>query len=364
MMPFVLLAAALTLGAVFAVAIPLVRRGSSAPSTWAALGASGVLMVGSAVLYVSLSNWSWRPAAAQDTPQNMVARLARRLERQPDDLWGWLMLGRSYTVLQEFPLAVRAFEHAERLSDGKNPEALLGEAEALALQDEDELDGRAERLIDRALALTPDSGQALFLGASVAARRGDLPLARQRLAKLLTLNPPQNLRPMLEQQIVAIDEKLSGTPAPAAARPPGGPSHTAVTSAPPAATPAAGSSTAGDPSMQGAQPVVSVTVSLAPSVAQDLGSAPLFVFVRDPGHAGPPLAVKRLESHFPQRVSLTPSDSMVPGRAFTAGQNVEVVARIARSGSPVAASGDPFGKVTYRVGTDGLVTLVIDRLTP
>jgi hypothetical protein len=74
--------------------------------------------------------------------------------------------------------------------------------------------------------------------------------------------------------------------------------------------------------------------------------------------------VKRLDSHFPQDVALTPSDSMVPGRAFVAGQSVQVVARIARSGSPVAASGDPFGEVNYQVGRDGLVSLVIDRLTP
>jgi cytochrome c-type biogenesis protein CcmH len=346
MVLFVLLAAALTLGAVFAVAIPLIRRGPSATSPVAALAATAVLVVGSALLYVSSSNWSWRPAAAADTPQGMVARLARRLEQQPDDLRGWLMLGRSYTVLQEFPLAVRAFERAARLSGDRSPEALLGEAEALALEDEGQLDGRAGKLVDRALTLAPDSGQALFLGATVAARRGDLPLARQRLAKLLTLSPPQSLRPMIEQQIVAIDEKLASTAAPAAGASPGGPGNTTVTSA------------------VGKQPVVSVNVSLAPSLTGNAGSAPLFVFVRDPGHGGPPLAVKRLESHFPQRVALTPLDSMVPGRVFTTGQNVEVVARIARSGSPVGASGDPFGKIVYHVGTDGLVSLVIDRLTP
>jgi cytochrome c-type biogenesis protein CcmH len=345
MVLFVLLAAALTLGAVLAVAIPLIRRGPSAPAPVAALAATGVLMVGSALLYVSSSNWSWRPTATADTPQGMVARLARRLEHQPDDLRGWLMLGRSYTVLQEFPLAVRAFERAERLSGGSSPDALLGEAEALALEDEAELDGRAGKLVDRALALAPESGRALFLGATVAARRGDLPLARQRLAKLLAMNPPQNLRPMIEQQIVAIDEKLAATTA-GPIKSPTGTGNTTVTSAPPT------------------EPVVSVNVTLAPSLTHDAGSAPLFVFVRDPGHGGPPLAVKRLESHFPQRVALTPLDSMVPGRAFSAGQNVEVVARIARSGSPIGASGDPFGEVVYHVGTDGLVSLVIDRLTP
>ena len=111
-------------------------------------------------------------------------------------------------------------------------------------------------------------------------------------------------------------------------------------------------------------PTVRVNVTVSPSLASAAGAAPLFVFVRDPTQGGPPLAVKRLESHFPQSVALSPSDSMVPGRAFGAGQSVQVVARIARSGSPIAVSGDPFGEVTYHVGQDGLVSLVIDRLTP
>ena len=82
------------------------------------------------------------------------------------------------------------------------------------------------------------------------------------------------------------------------------------------------------------------------------------------GERGPPLAAKRLESQFPQPVTLTPADAMIPGRTFAAGQTVQVVARIARSGNPVAASGDPYGEVTYRVGEDGLLDLVIDHLTP
>jgi cytochrome c-type biogenesis protein CcmH len=345
MITFVLLAAALTLASVVAVAIPLLtHRAAGAPAApWTALATAGLLVVGSAALYTTWSKWSWRAAPAADTPESMVAQLARRLERDPKDLNGWLMLGRSYTALQEYPLAVRAFGRAVQLSDGKNAEALTGEAEALALSDESELDGRAGRLFEQALALEPDSGKALFFGAAVAGRRGDLPLARQRFAKLLSLNPPQAIRPMIEQQIAAIDEKLAAAPMSAAA----------VQQAHPAgATDAAGA------------PTVRVNVTLSPSLASSAGAAPLFVFVRDPAQGGPPLAVKRLDSRFPQSVALSPADSMVPGRAFAAGQSVQVVARIARSGSPMAVSGDPFGEVTYHVGQDGLVSLVIDRLTP
>jgi cytochrome c-type biogenesis protein CcmH len=344
MITFVLLAAALTMASVVLMAMPLLRRSAGAPTgaPWTALAAAGLLVVGSAALYVTWSNWSWRATKVADSPESMVSELARRLERDPNDVNGWLMLGRSYTVLQEYPLAVRAFGRAVQLSGGKNAEALTGEAEALALVDESELDGRAGRLIEQALALEPDSGKALFLGAAVAARRGDLPLARQRFAKLLTLNPPEAIRPMIEQQIAAIDEKLSGAPAKAAA----------VQQVQPSAGSRAGA------------PLVHVNVTLAPSLASAASGAPLFVFVRDPAQGGPPLAVKRLQSHFPQDVALSPADSMVPGRVFSAGQSVQVVARIARSGGPVAASGDPFGEVTYQVGHDGLVSLVIDRLTP
>jgi cytochrome c-type biogenesis protein CcmH len=347
MITFVFLAAALTMASVVAVAIPLLRRGAggAASAPWTALAVAAVLVVGSAALYVTWSNWPWRAApAAADSPASMVAQLARRLEHDPSDLNGWLMLGRSYTALQEYPLAVRAFGRAVQLSGGKSAEALTGEAEALALGDESELTGRAGRLIEEALALEPDSGKALFLGAAVAARRGDLLLARQRFAKLLTLNPPEAIRPMIEQQIAAIDERLSGNATKATAVQQGQPR-------------------AGEAGAGGA-PQVRVNVTLAPSLAIAAGPAPLFVFVRDPAQGGPPLAVKRLDSHFPQSVSLGPADSMVPGRAFAAGQSVQVVARIARSGSPVAVSGDPFGEVTYQVGHDGLVSLVIDRLTP
>jgi hypothetical protein len=110
---------------------------------------------------------------------------------------------------------------------------------------------------------------------------------------------------------------------------------------------------------------VRVHIELSPELSKTApDAAPLFVFVRDPAQPGPPLAAKRLASRFPQTVELTPADSMVPGRVFAAGQSVQVVARIARSGNPLAGSGDPFGEVAYRVGHDGLVNIVIDHVTP
>ena len=106
-------------------------------------------------------------------------------------------------------------------------------------------------------------------------------------------------------------------------------------------------------------------VTLSAKLSSEVPSnAPLFVLVRDPRQAGPPLAVKRLASQFPQTVELTTADSMLPGHTYAAGQLVEVKARISRSGSPIEGSGDLFGLAAHRVGEGGIVDIVIDHVTP
>jgi cytochrome c-type biogenesis protein CcmH len=379
---FVAIAALLALAAVACVALPLVLRrrrpdaGNAAAagslelpaSPVAATVAAFLVLGGAAGLYATWSTWTW-PAAAPEgaaaTPADMVSKLARRLEEQPEDVDGWLMLGRSYAALGQFPLAVRAYQRADRLENGRNVEALTGWAEALALGNEAELEGRAGQLFERALALEPTSPKALFFSAVAAQRRGELPLALQRFETMLAGGPPDNVRPLLEQQVATLKAAIAGMPAGAdgAQRAPGGATA-------PAAVASEGSGAA--PAAAGASraaatgtPVIRVQVRLAPSVAARVAAgAPLFVFVRVPGQPGPPLAVKRLAATLPQRVELTPADAMMGGRGFAAGDRVEVTARVALGGQPTASPGDPFGQVGYDVGRDGEKDLVIDRLTP
>jgi cytochrome c-type biogenesis protein CcmH len=360
MTAFIVIAIALTIAAVGVVIVPLLRRRSAAgdPAIWAAFAAAGVLVFGGGALYLVWSNWSWRTTDTSGTPQGMVSNLARRLERNPDDLQGWLMLGRSYAVLEQYELSERAYQRADRLAGGQNAEALVGMAEALILIDEKELDGRAGQYLEKALQLDPKSGKAQFYGAAAAMRRGDLRLARERFSNLLALNPPANVRPVLEQQIAAIDQQLNGGVTPSAQ------GKTGTGNAPPA-TASDKADANGGPAAAGAAPPVRVKVTLSAKLSAEVpSSAPLFVLVRDPRQAGPPLAVKRLASHFPQTVELTTADSMLPGHTYAAGQLVEVVARVSRSGSPIGASGDPFGLAAHRVGEGGVVDIVIDHVTP
>ena len=56
------------------------------------------------------------PQAQRDEMiRGMVAQLAARLQSQPDDIDGWLRLGRSYSVMQERDKAVDAYERAAHL---------------------------------------------------------------------------------------------------------------------------------------------------------------------------------------------------------------------------------------------------------
>jgi len=312
----------------------------------------GVAFCAAAIgLYLLWSRWSW-PADAPsvaDTPAAMVKRLAKRLENEPEDVAGWLMLGRSYVALEQFPLALRAYQRADRLEGGRNAEALVGMAEAMVLQADGVVDERAGRIFEQALLLAPDSERALFFAGVAAQRRGDAATAIARFQSLLALNPPENIRPILEQQIAVLQAGV------------GAAAQSAVS--PQASSGVQASS--GAPAVSGAQARVRVSIAIAPVFASRVTpGATLFVFVRKPGQPGPPLAVKRLPAALPVTVELGPEDSMVPGLAISAGDGVEVSAKISADGSATPRSGDVVGRVAYTVGKDGLKPLLIDGLTP
>jgi cytochrome c-type biogenesis protein CcmH len=349
---FIAIAGLLTLVALIALLYPLLRRREGAPEAWRSGGLAAVLIaLGAGALYPVWSNFNWNETApAADTPEAMVGRLARRLEKQPDDLPGWLQLGRSYAVLQQFPLAVRAYDRANTLSDGKSAEAALGLGEALYNAGRSELAGRAGRLFEQALEADPSSTKALFYSALAASERNELPLARQRFQRLLDANPPPEARQVLEEHVKALDAMSQ-----MAAAAPGSQARAA----------------AAQPAAQQAQPAntavvtVPLRVTLSGSVAGKLKpGAVLYVLARIPGQRGAPLAVRQLAATFPQDVDLRSTDAMVAGSGFTAGQDLEIEARIALGGGAISVSGDPFGTIRLKAGVGTRATIEISKLKP
>jgi len=339
MIGFAAIVTALTVLVAAIILWPLLRGAETPRSRIAASVVFVLLAGGAAALYARWSNYVFDAPVEANTPAEMVAKLARRLEQQPGDVAGWLMLGRSYAALGQFPLAQRAYQRADRLENGRNAEALAGWAEALVLQADGKIDERAGRMFEQALALQPDAEKALFYGAIVAQRRGDNAVAATRFEKLLTFDPPADVRPIIERQIAQLKGRASA----------------------PAAGVAATASTAATASET---PTVRAAVRIAPALAKDLpADAVLFVFVRVPGQPGPPLAVKRLAARLPTDVELTPADAMMPGRSFATGDRVEVSAKISRTGSATPSSGDLVGRVTLTVGP-GPAEILIDSRTP
>lgn len=102
----------------------------------------------------------------------MVEKLAARMQDNPDDMNGWLMLARSYKMLGRYGEAVDAYAKAEPAIE-KDPELLASYAETLAMANGKGLTGKAKELIDQALKLNPKHAHTLFLAGAAAMEAGD-----------------------------------------------------------------------------------------------------------------------------------------------------------------------------------------------
>lgn len=366
---FILAAAFMAALAAAAVAVPLLRsRGSRLTGALAAVLIAGA----AAALYPMWSNWNWHPAAGSAAAPDvlaMVAKLDAHLRENPKDLEGWLMLGRSYVALERPEDAAAAYGHAHDL-DPTNADAALGLGEAMSLKAGGNITPAAGELFEQALAVEPSNPRALLYGGFAAAVRGDYAAARARWTALKALHPPAEIDTLLDARIAELGPSTQGTPTAAASQSstgavpgPGTPGRGAAGSA---SRDTAGPRTAETPDTAagGNAVLVRVTISIAPALKARLTQeAPLFVFAREPGAGGPPLAAKRLTSAaIGTQIQLSAADSMIPGRVLQVGHPVSITARVSFSGQPLPAAGDLYGELRYDVGHDGARDLVIDRV--
>lgn len=121
----------------------------------------------------------------------MVAGLAARLENEPGNLEGWLMLGRSYKAMGRFGEAEKAFEHAAPLVE-KDAQLLAVYADIAAMNAGGSLKGKPSQLIEKALKLDPQNVQALWLSGSASFERQQFAQAAETWEKLLRLMPAES----------------------------------------------------------------------------------------------------------------------------------------------------------------------------
>ena len=113
-----------------------------------------------------------RPKMSPEQINAMVTKLAERMQANPDDMQGWLMLARSYKTMGRYEDAAAAYGKAEKVIND-DPELLASYAETLAMASGTGLKGKPAQLIARALKLDPKQPHALFLAGAAAMEAGD-----------------------------------------------------------------------------------------------------------------------------------------------------------------------------------------------
>lgn len=242
--------------------------------------------------------------------QGMVDALAARMKNEPDNAEGWLMLGRSYSVLGQFEPAVAAYRHVLSL-EPKNPQALADLADALAVMHEGRFDGEPAQLVQQALAADGNNLKALLLAGTVAFDKKDYAAAAKYWEKAVQVGPPGSSLVQQARDSLAEALKLAGLPEQAA----------------PVA--AAGATIQGHVELSAAV------------VAQAAPDDTVFVFARPAEGSRMPLAIlKKRVRDLPFDFTLDDSQAMSPQARLSQATRVVVGARVSKSGQAMPQPGD------------------------
>jgi cytochrome c-type biogenesis protein CcmH len=151
-----------------------------------------------------------QPSNDQQRIEGNVAALAKRLEANPNDVQGWMMLANSYSTMGKYAEAVTAYEKAAALK-GDDAGLLADYAFALAMKNDRKLAGQPQELLQRALKLDPQNPKALELAGTAAFEDGDYKKAIGYWQKVLDLSGSEpELRDALTKRIAEarkLDEK-------------------------------------------------------------------------------------------------------------------------------------------------------------
>lgn len=260
--------------------------------------------------------------------QSMVLKLAERLQDNPQDGEGWLMLARSYAVLGRYAESAAAYGRAMSILP---PDAihLADYADTLAMAQGRRLAGDPERIIQRALAADPNNVKALALSGTAAFERRDFAGAIAQWEKILALVPAESkVAAGISNSIADARSRLGSA---------GG-----------------GETGGGSPVALPRSASVTVRVELDPALSGQVQPDDiLFVFARAAEGPRMPVAmVRRKASELPLRLALDDSMGVGPGPRLSSAGTVVVGARVSRSGDALPKSGDLEGYADpVRVGT-------------
>jgi cytochrome c-type biogenesis protein CcmH len=274
--------------------------------------------------------------------ERMVQGLADRLAKEPGNLKGWAMLAKSYKVMGRPADAQVAFEKAGAFIDD-DAQMLADYADVIATNANGNLSGKPAALLDKALKVDPNNGMALWLAGTAAMNEKNYDRTLElwdRLAKML--QPGSEDAQTLQGAITEVRALAGKGPAP----------NAAIASAAANSNASAGAGTA--PAAK-ANPGASVsgTVELAPTLkAQAAPTDTVMVIARVPGTRMPVAVLRVHASDLPLKFTLDDSLSMSPQALLSAAKEVDIEARVSKSGLAKPEPGDLISPVqTVKVGS-------------
>ena len=311
------------------------------PAVWTAV----VLAVALPISAMGFYMWVGQPEALnpmalkspEQVDQKDLAKLAEtladKLQSQPENLQGWVMLGRTYRTLENFDASLKAYDTALKLS--ADDDLQLERIEVMAMQRQGNFDGEPWRVIREILQKDPQHFGALLTAGSASYAEGKYADALkywEQARKPLEANHPDLAG--LENAIATVRDKM-GLPAKAASTGSSGPSGPAASA-------------------------LNVSGQISLSAALKAKASPndaVFVYATPANGDRMPLAImKTTVSQLPLNFTLDDSTAMTPERKLSTAGEVLIKVRVSKSGNAMPQSGDLTGASDgpVKVGAKGL----------
>jgi len=284
----------------------------------------------------------------------MAESLAQKLNDKPDNLQGWVMLGRTYRTLEKFDASVQAYDRALKLS--ADDDLKLERVEVLAMKSQGNFEGEPWNVIRDILQRDPQNYGALLMAGSASyshEKFADALKYWQQARKPLAADNPDV--PGLDEAIASVQQKL-GMPAQVAK----GPSAQMNAAQTPAAAPSANTSGAASTGL-----TVSGQVAIAEALKGKVKpSDVVFIYATPANGERMPLAIfKTTVAQLPLAFTLDDSTAMTPERKLSGAGEVLVKVRVSKSGNAMPQSGDLAGTLgPVKVGAKGLKLEIKDQI--
>lgn len=274
--------------------------------------------------------------------EDAIIELEAKLKKDPDNLDGWQMLGRSYLVSKRFEDAVNAYAKANELANGANPDVLISYGEAKGFAAGNKFDESSMALFTKALKINPNNERGLWYAGLAAYQLQNYESSVEHLQKLLQRVPSDqtDVRKSLVKYLNDARQK--------------------------AGMEIVEDSTNSEQT-DNSKSKITVNVTLSDELHKNFeNSDTLFIYARAMNGPKMPLAlVKMTAEDLPTTVTLDDSVSMMPSMTLSSMEQVEVIARISKSGQAVMQSGDIFGSIqSVKTDQSETVDVVISELVP